>query len=317
MREVAGGVFWMGQNGQPEEAPRHQVAVRTFCMDATEVTVSAYEGLVAQGRVTPSRKGAFCNTGRAEQAEHPVNCVDWRQAKAYCASGGRRLPTEREWEYAARGGAEQREYAWGSEPPDGRCCYNHPGTCQVRSFPATAFGLHDLTGNVWEWTETPFGPYPYEAAEGATRVYRGGSFSRRFPKWMRNSLRNRFRPEEWGAHLGFRCAVDLASATCPAGSHAEGALCLPEGVAAPPPASARPAAGATPGAAPEARSTVEAAAVTTTRDPRYDSDCARYKPGRPVAYGVRGGSFAERQRAKGSCVNRDVGVGFNSVCCAQ
>ena len=319
MRLVSGGVFWMGHtDGLPEEAPRHRVAVRSFCMDTTEVTAAAYRSCQEQGRCKPARAGFLCTIGKPELAEHPINCVDWHQARAYCEQAGGRLPTEREWEYAARAGAEQRAYAWGGEPPDGRCCYSHPGTCKVGSYPPGSFGLLDLTGNVWEWTATAFGPYPGESLEGPLRVYRGGSFSRRFPKWMRNGLRNRFRAEEQGAHLGFRCARDLPGAACPEGSSAtSGGGCQPEGVPEPPPPVSPGPRTAGPSSPRVSTAPAEPAPLTTTRDSRFDSDCARNKPGRPVAYLVKGGSFADRQRSKGACENRDVGLDFNSVCCAQ
>ena len=162
------------------------------------------------------------------------------------------------------------------------------------------------------------------------KVYRGGSFSRRFPKWMRNGLRNRYRPDEWGAHLGMRCAMDLAGAACPDGSSAreDGKGCRVDGDPIPKPVLAVVGAGggfakvaaSDPSAPPkETKEKVDPSTqpVTVSRDPTFDADCQRWKPGRPVSYMVRGGQFAERQAKKGACVNRDVGVGFNSVCCAQ
>jgi sulfatase modifying factor 1 len=314
----------MGSNdGLPEEKPRHRVAVRSFCMDTTEVTAAAYQGCQQGGRCTPAGHTIFCTADRPGFGDHPINCVDWDQARTFCEQAGGRLPTEREWEYAARAGAEQRPYAWGAEPPDGRCCYSHSGTCKVGSYPPGPFGLHDLTGNVWEWTATAYGPYPGEQLEGSIRIYRGGSFSRRFPKWMRNGLRNRYSAKESGSHLGFRCARDLPGATCPEGSAASGGGCVPDGEPpptappAPAPGGARPAPPVKGPPAEKSEPKDEPAPPSTVRDPRFDDDCARYKPGRPVAYLVKGGSFADRQRAKGACVNRDVGVSFNSVCCAQ
>ncbi len=331
---VPGGVFWMGSDGVGEESPRHRVAVRSFCLDRTEVTVEAYGACVEAGSCSPPHGGvAFCNAGRGDRGDHPVNCVDWNQAHAACAAWGKRLPTEREWEYAARGGAEQRAFPWGPEPPDGRACYQQGSTCKVGSYPAGAFGLVDMGGNVWEWTSSHFGSYPDEAETGWLRVYRGGSFSRRFPKWLRNGLRNRYREAEFGAHLGFRCAGDLRDAPCPAGS-AEGAKgCAVEADAAPSPEAMRaPAPRATaahagsaeaPGAdaamptTPDERRAATGAAPTRERDPRFDHDCSRWNPTRPVAYALRGGTFAQRQSLKGACTNRDVEVGFNSVCCKE
>lgn len=330
---VTGGEFWMGSDGDGDESPRHRVAVRSFCMDTTEVTVDAYRGCVDSGGCTPARpERSFCNAATENRGDHPINCVDWGQAHAACAAMGKRLPTEREWEYAARGGAEQRIYPWGNDPPDGRACYAHEGTCKVGSYAPNAFGLVDLGGNVWEWTSSYFGRYPDEASTGITRVYRGGSFSRRFPKWMRNALRNRFRPDEWGAHLGFRCAADLTGAACPPGSTegpngcvVEGNPTMPSGYASSPVGAGnhgRPRAHEPGAKAPADSSNAPAreqngGPVTRSRDPRFDADCEKWKPGRPVAYMIRGGEFADRQRQKGACVNRDVGIGFNSVCCRE
>lgn len=312
--------------GADEELPRHRVAVRSYCMDTFEITVADWRACVEKGACTaarPDREG--CTTGMKNKDDHPVNCIDWTQADAYCQAHDGRLPTEREWEYAARGGAEQRSYPWGNDPPDGRSCYAHPGTCKVGSYKPHAFGIHDLGGNLWEWTASVFGPYPKEHAEGPLRVYRGGSFSRRFPKWMRNGLRNRMRPTEWGAHLGARCAHDLAGAPCPEGSREEGGVCLLEGEAVPtPPRPTGPAPAAGTGGVPVApvapaskEPPKEPPPVTMTRDPSFDDDCKKHKPGRPVSYMIRGGGFGDRQAKKGGCSNRDVGVGWNSVCCAQ
>jgi hypothetical protein len=308
------------------------VAVRSFCMDKHEVTLDAYSACVAAGKCTPAHPDKeYCNAApkKKDRGSHPINCVDWNQAVAACSADGNRLPTEREWEYAARGGAEQRHFSWGAERPDGRSCYNHGGTCVVASFPAGAFGLFDISGNVWEWTASPFGAYPRELEEGPLRVYRGGSFSRRFPLWLRNGLRNRYRPDEWGAHLGFRCARDVPGATCPPGSSEAGKGCAPEGDA-PAPAAQHVSGGQRPRAASDTASDAapdtsakgpprphNGGPLSKSRDPQFDADCLKYKPGRPICYAIRGGQFADRQKMKGNCVNRDVGIGLNSVCCAE
>src|SRR5262249_3708752 len=78
-----------------------------------------------------------------------------------------------------------------------------------------AFGLYDVSGNVWEWTSSWFAPYPDEATSGTWKVYRGGSWSRRFPKWLRNQNRNRYRVDEWSAALGIRCARAKLPLACP------------------------------------------------------------------------------------------------------
>lgn len=220
MVEIREGLFLMGSRmseGSPEEHPMHEAAVAAFLLDRTEVRAGAYDECVRVGACSPMRGPSFlCNIPESGRADHPANCVDFTQAEAYCRFAGKRLPSEREWEYAARGGSELRRYSWGEEPPDGeRACYNHRGTCAVGSFAPGAFGLLDMSGNVWEWTSTWFGAYPEEHASGTHRVYRGGSFSRRFPKWLRNGLRNRFMPHEWSASLGIRCARTVTPIRCP------------------------------------------------------------------------------------------------------
>jgi formylglycine-generating enzyme required for sulfatase activity len=318
MNLIQGGTTWMGTDFDVDEAPRHQVAVKSFCMDAMEVTAGDYHACAESGKCQPSHKGGGCTEypkGKQDFSKHPVNCVDWEQADAACKTWGKRLPTEREWEFAASGGPEHRRFSWGSEDPEGRSCYNKPGTCAVGSFKPGAFGLHDMTGNVWEWTASWFGEYPAEAASGRFKVYRGGSYSRRYPRWMRNGLRNRFGPSEFGAHLGFRCAMDLAGSSCPSGSETTEKGCdIPGQKTAPKPTAwgAAPASGSAPAAsAPEP--------AVLSRDARYDDDCLKYKPGRPICYLIKGGSFADRQKIGGGrgCVNRDVGIGYNSICCAN
>lgn len=218
---LPGGPFWAGAEHESfasEENPRFLTRLAPFCLDPTEVTAAAYERCVEAGACRPARtEYKTCNYKRAGRADHPINCIDHDEATAYCAWRGARLPSELEWEYAARGGAEQRKYPWGDDSPDGKTCWKQPHSCAVGSFPAGAFGLHDVVGNVWEWTEDWFAPYPWPAASGRHRVYRGGSWSRRFEKWLRPTLRNRFAPDHWGSHLGVRCAAFAEPLDCPYG----------------------------------------------------------------------------------------------------
>lgn len=348
MVEVPAGVFLMGGES-PENTPVHEVVVARFYLDDKEVTMQAYGACVTAGACKPPGvDNPFCNALFSDRGDHPVNCVDWQNADAFCRHVGKRLPTEPEWEYAARGGAEQRPYSWGVEEPDRhRSCYMHEGgSCPVGAHPAGAFGLHDMTGNVWEWTASWYGQFPGEAAAGTTKVYRGGSWSRRFAKWMRNDLRNRYRPDEHSASLGFRCARDGVPLTCPAEaegrdgrcvrvsgtplcpkgeSFAEG-KCRPGGIvpAHDPSQPAAAAGSAVPKTQPAAAVAPEPAASAApvlgrARAPRYDADCAQHFPGAPIAYSFTGGSFHDREpmvRASG-CKKRDVGVGWTSACCAN
>lgn len=336
MVRVPEGIFLMGGEGS-ENGPRHRVAVAAFELDVTEVTVGAYARCVAQGRCAPAKlDNPFCNGHFEGREEHPVNCVDHRDATSYCGFVGKRLPTEREWEYAARGGAEQRLYAWGNEEPDrSRSCYMHEGgSCEVGRYAPDAFGTRDLTGNVWEWTASAFLPYPAEASEGLFYVYRGGSWSRRFAKWMRNDLRNRYRPEQQSASLGFRCARELRPLRCPLGSEPregrcelpeeptsrcprgtflEGEACKPMGGGSLARSDAPPATASAAVAPPAPERPVRA------RSPAHDGDCSSHYPGKPVAYQWSGGRFEEREPliAQAGCVKRDIGPGWTSACCAR
>jgi iron(II)-dependent oxidoreductase len=162
----------------------------------------------------------------APQVDHPVTGVSWYEAEAYARFAGKRLPTEAEWEKAAswdEARASKRRYAWGdAEPDDSRCNFGQHtwGTTRVGLFPsgASAYGCLDMTGNVWEWTATPFDgfdgfesfPYPEYSQEwfdGDHRVLKGGSWATH-PSILRTSFRNFFRRHFRIAFAGFRLAED-------------------------------------------------------------------------------------------------------------
>jgi formylglycine-generating enzyme required for sulfatase activity len=170
-----------------------------FCLDRTEVTVAAYG--TCSGCTAPNTGGA-CNWGVAGRGDHPINCVDWNQAVAFCASRGARLPTEAEWHLAAAG-TDGREYPWGNAPPSDQLCWSgagaRTGTCAVGSFPSgrSPYGAEDLSGYVAEWTST---------SEGASRVFRGGGWDDYDAAGVRTAFRNRGAPASWVSDLGFRCA---------------------------------------------------------------------------------------------------------------
>jgi hypothetical protein len=345
MALVAGGEFWVGSKAtehmSEDESPRFLTRVMSFCADVTEVTVAAYNECVASGRCTrASTKRKLCNGGHAERSNHPINCVTFTQAEAYCSAHAARLPTEVEWEYMARGGSAYLKYPWGEEPPDGHACWKHVGTCPVKSYPAGAFGLFDVSGNVWEWTDSWYGAYPWPPLPGYAKVYRGGSFSRRFEKWMHTRLRNRADPDDSGAHLGFRCVSTLAGESCPFGADANG-RCLHgvidrecpsglsfNGVRCTEPGAPRCREGRVekPGYGcvlaeeqpPEGRDLeAEAKSVTRERAPEFDADCRQNQPARPQAFRYVGASHDARTLVvrRSGCKNRDVGVGWNSACC--
>jgi hypothetical protein len=343
MARVPGGKFWVGsQQGEGfahDEAPRFLTDLPDFCLDVTEVTSSDYAKCVERGNcAAPGQHGRLCNFGRSERADHPINCVTWTAADAFCKAEARRLPSELELEYAARGGDRYLKYPWGDASPDGRACWKHPGTCPVKSFAPGAFGLYDVSGNVWEWGLEWYGAYPWPPDSGYSRVYRGGSFSRRFEKWMHTRLRNRLAPNKSGAHLGFRCALTLGA--CPLGEEEPG-VCrrvvldrsCPEGktfngVRCTAPGEPRCIEGwhEQPGRGCEADvpeelqpEDVEASvrSVTRTRSPEFDADCRQNSRDRPHAFRYAGGTHAARTLVgkRAGCKNRDVGVGWNSACC--
>jgi Sulfatase-modifying factor enzyme 1 len=342
---IPGGPIWIGSEPQEhyasDESPRFRTELAPYCLDETEVTVAAYRKCVESGACSKPRDRQYhCNFRYADREAHPINCVTWKQAAEYCAAQRQRLPSEAEWEFAARGGERYQEYSWGDQPPDGRTCWKRPHSCQVKTFPAGAFGLFDMTGNVWEWVDDYYGPYPWPPASGASRVYRGGSWSRRFEKWLHTRLRNRESEHFSGSHLGFRCAASPAGVSCPFGP-GEGGRCLAgvlERDCAPPrawngvrcakPGEPRcrvgwvetPGHGCAPAEEADAASVdlaAEKAGVTRAASPEFDRDCSQNYAGRPHAYRYTGGTHRGRNLVSRSagCKNRDVGVGFNSTCC--
>ena len=243
---VPGGTFQMGSNdGNANEKPVHAVTVQDFCMDVTEVTVAAYLECVRTGRCTPAETVNYngynesdvklwnkhCNAKLSDRQNHPINCVDWNQATAYCQAVGKRLPTEEEWEYAARNGSEQRTYVWGNEPPGpfvnacGSECgalgsrlgrtwklaYDAndgwPTTAPVGSFPRdrTPHGLFDMAGNVWEWTSSGWSEDYEKERSNDRRTNRGGGWLNTAEN-LRATYRNWSGPARRDVYIGFRCA---------------------------------------------------------------------------------------------------------------
>lgn len=134
-----------------------------------------------------------------------MNCVDYGEAAKYCLARGERLPTEEEWEFAARGGAEERAYPWGNAEPAQQLCWSgitkRDGTCPVGTFAPGAFGLHDMAGNVWEWTSSVFSSDRKDA-----QVCRGGGWSDARALDFRGAYRDAHAPTNRDSDLGFRCA---------------------------------------------------------------------------------------------------------------
>ena len=182
---IDGGHFMMGSDkGDSDERPVRRVRVPTFQMARTEVTVAQYGACVKAGKCTEPDTGRYCNWGKPGRGEHPVNCVDWDQARAYAAWIGGRLPTEAEWEYAARSGGQAIAYPWGNE--DATCERaimddGGDGCGKDRTWPVcsksagnTKQGLCDMAGNVWEWVEDWKGGYDEAPIDGSARTNGGG-----------------------------------------------------------------------------------------------------------------------------------------------
>jgi formylglycine-generating enzyme required for sulfatase activity len=211
---IPAGTFTMGDthgDGDSDEKPTHRLTVTDFWLDRTEVTNAQFARFVQAGN---SAQGEWRGEYKAGKDTHPVVNVTWPDAVAYCRWADKRLPTEAEWEYAARG-TDNRKYPWGNTFEDSRGRFSS-GTASVGSYPsgASPFGVLDLAGNVWEWTSTLYKPYPYSLSDGredlnanGSRVGRGGSwyFS---PRYLRSAVRNRVVPSSRFDSLGFRCAQE-------------------------------------------------------------------------------------------------------------
>lgn len=232
MVDIPAGTFAMGSTADVDEGPVHDVTVSAFCMDRTEVTVGAYKACVTAGNCTIGSlkeysidgSGGFsehCNWDQAGKDNHPINCVSWKQATDYCLYRSKRLPTEEEWEYAARGGDENRKYPWGAAAPAGQMCWNGPGndagdskragTCEVGKYKAgeSRWGVMDMGGNVWEWTASNYCPYTPTGKQSCTNtalVARGACWSCYLPIDGRASDRLVDQPADRFDALGFRCA---------------------------------------------------------------------------------------------------------------
>ncbi|MCP4548139.1 MAG: formylglycine-generating enzyme family protein [bacterium] len=216
---IPAGEFMMGiEDGPKDAAPVHAVRIDPFYMDAFEVTNAQY---LAFCEDTDHQLPEFWTIEKyrsgPEFPDHPVVGVSHRDAEKYAAWCGKRLPSEAEWEYAARGGLEGLKYSTGNEPDKAGFNYKSDGTRPVGSYPPNGFDLYDMTGNVREWvadyyqgdyysvspTENPLGP-----EEGKLYVIRGGG-------WHSGSSCNGIGSRHalaggWQDYnVGFRCAQDI------------------------------------------------------------------------------------------------------------
>ena len=219
---VPAGEFLMGsEQGDDDEQPVHRVFLDSFYLDLFEVTNGRFAKFVAAIGSEPPWGFADQETP-VVHAERPVRWVNWLEATGYCLWAGKRLPTEAEWEKAARG-TDGRPYPWGSEPPTpAHAVFGlKEGAEPVapigdRDKGASPYGVHDLAGNLYEWvsdwyddafyaqqsTINPHGP-----PDGTAKVQRGGSYINQ-PYRLRTTFRTKGDPTEHDPNVGFRCAQD-------------------------------------------------------------------------------------------------------------
>jgi Uncharacterized conserved protein len=221
MALIPAGEFAMGSDrGQEDEQPVHRVALDAFYLDVHEVTVSRYAEFLASQKPDPPFKWNEATPG--SHSNKPVTGVDWYDARDYCRWVGKRLPTEAEWEMAARG-TEGRLYPWGNDHPTK--AHVNAGQNQWRGYDTltdvgryepgrSPTGLYDMAGNLWEWVadwydptyyqfsprETPAGP-----SAGPLRVLRGGAWNNDSQS-IRSANRAGYAPNARRNDAGFRCA---------------------------------------------------------------------------------------------------------------
>jgi sulfatase modifying factor 1 len=218
------GTFQMGcasndKRCKPDEKPQHTVTItRGYWMGQTEVTVGAYQKYAQSRKLKMPTKPMY---GGWTVTNRPIVNVSWADASAFCEWAGGRLPTEAEWERAARGGAENEIYPGNNENSrekanfDGKAGSDtFPDIAPVQQFDPNAFGLYDMLGNVWEWVSDWFGPYPSSAVtdprspdNGKEHIRRGGSYLSDYKDHLRLSYRERS-AANGAQNIGLRCVLD-------------------------------------------------------------------------------------------------------------
>ena len=240
---VPAGPFWMGcskadQQCEEHEKPGRSVELSAFSIDKFEVSVGLYTRCVQSGVCDadqlrgfrleggPHTRSSKCNWGQSSRQNHPMNCVDYEDAHRYCQWAGGRLPTEAQWEKAARG-TDQRVFPWAGDQAVCAVAVMNEGTSGCRAhgtWPigskragASPFGVLNMAGNVREWvTDRYRADYfatapardPTGPATGEQRVGKGGSWGNGVARFLRVSTREGLLPDTRAIHLGFRCAAD-------------------------------------------------------------------------------------------------------------
>ncbi|MEW6029479.1 MAG: formylglycine-generating enzyme family protein [Chloroflexota bacterium] len=225
MHLVPGGDFVMGSDrGLPNAQPAHTVRVDTFYMDMFEVANIFYNECVEAGACQAPKNVEYFE--KTKYAFYPVVYVDWSMAETYCKWRGGRLPTEAEWEKAARG-TDERTYPWGEnvncryanymyyhDDPFYMFCVDDLSSVGYSEAGKSAYNIYDMAGNATEWVSSLYLPYPYEPTDGredpnspGERVVRGGSWSSSSTE-IHSYRRFAMSPADSSDRLGFRCVIN-------------------------------------------------------------------------------------------------------------
>jgi formylglycine-generating enzyme required for sulfatase activity len=225
---VPAGPFLRGSkegDGDEDEVPQRKITLDDFYIDKYKVTIAQYRKCVQAGKCSTPGSGGNCNWNESGRDAHPINCINWSQADTYCRWAGKRLPTEAEWEKAARGD-QGRTYPWGSQTPT--CALAHYNRCAAKdtakTLPVTAlsgsassYGVVQMVGNVWEWVQDWYGEKYYAdsleknpagPSSGEKRVCRGGSWFN-LSTQLRAANRYFYVPTDQNFIIGFRCAKGI------------------------------------------------------------------------------------------------------------
>jgi len=231
---IKGGAFWRGSNdGNRDEQPRHQVHVSSFAIDVHPITNEQFvRFLEAMGgekdcnhndiiKLKESRikRSSGKVTIESGYAKHPVVGVTWYGAVAYAKWVGKRLPTEAEWEIAAKGGIDDGHYSTGDDIEKSQANFFSSDTTSVKSYTPNGYGIYDMAGNVYEWchdwygynyyeTSTQEPENPYGPLQGEYRVLRGGCW-KSLKEDLECSRRHRNNPRTANSTYGFRCVADV------------------------------------------------------------------------------------------------------------
>ena len=221
---IPAGSFEMGdhfdQRNDDDELPIHQVELDAFYMDAYQVTMGQFKQFVEDSEYDYDDWDRVAECSPTKQ--HPMIHVNWYNATAYAEWAGKRLPTEAEWEYAARGGLAGKRYPWGDEITHDNANYEGIGSrdqwiqsSPVGSFEANGYGLYDMMGNAMEWCQDRYGENYYSSSpaknppgpgSGSYRVLRGGAcYDNASNYHLRVAYRSNYIPAGRYLGLGFRC----------------------------------------------------------------------------------------------------------------